>query len=105
LYLPMGTWHQAEAVGGSLGLTLAMESVTPLDLLQMALGPSLGRVELMSRVPGYWAPSIESGMSEELRADFAAALAILRDSLGSFTPESLFELWLRAQTARRAQVR
>jgi Cupin superfamily protein len=105
LYLPMGTWHQAEAVGGSLGLTLAMESVTPLDLLQLALGPSLGRVELKSRLPGYWAPSIESGLPEELRADFAAALAILRDTIGSFTPESLFDLWLQAQSARRAQAR
>jgi hypothetical protein len=105
LYLPMGTWHQAEAISGSLGLTLAMESVTPLDLLQLAMGPSLNRVELRSRVPGYWAPSIASGLPEDLRADFAAALAILQDSVGSFTPESLFDLWLRAQSARRAQAR
>jgi hypothetical protein len=79
----MGTWRQAEAVGGLLGLTLAMESVSPLDLLQLALGPSFGRVELRSRIPGYWDPSVESGLPEDLRADSAAALAILQDSVYS----------------------
>jgi len=57
LQLPKGTWHRAQASGGSLGLTLAMESASPLEL-----------VEFRNALPGYWVQSIQEGMPAELRA-------------------------------------
>jgi len=59
LQLPKGTWHRAQASGGSLGLTLAMESASPLEL-----------VEFRNALPGYWVQSIQEGMPAELHAQF-----------------------------------
>jgi ribosomal protein L16 Arg81 hydroxylase len=102
LYMPKGTWHRAQAIGGSLGLTLAMESASPLDLLQHALGPHLNRIELRNALPGYWEQSIQDQMPAELKAAFDCALSSLRSALNSVTPEELFRLWRQAQTAQSA---
>jgi ribosomal protein L16 Arg81 hydroxylase len=100
LYMPKGTWHRAQAIGGSLGLTLAMESASPLDLLQHALAPHLNRIELRNALPGYWAQSIEDGMPAELEAAFDSALSSLRTAMSSITSEKLFSLWRQAQNAQ-----
>jgi len=70
LQLPKGTWRRVQASGGSLGLTLAMESASPLELIQYALGPHLNKVEFRNALPGYWVQSTQEGMPAELHAQF-----------------------------------
>lgn len=100
LYMPKGTWHRAQAIGGSLGLTLAMESVTPLDLIQTALFPHINKVEFRSQVPGYWWRSAQNGMPKELERTFEAALGELRATVNSMTPADLYGVWRQVQAAR-----
>jgi ribosomal protein L16 Arg81 hydroxylase len=100
LYMPKGTWHRAQAIGGSLGLTLAMESVVPLDLIQTALLPHLNKVEFRSQVPGYYSRSAQNGMPPELECTFEAALAELRATVNSITPADLYVVWRQVQAAR-----
>lgn len=100
LYMPKGTWHQAQAVGGSLALTLAMESVLPLELIQAALGPHLNKVELRSQVPGFWVKSVSDGIPEELQIGFDEALQELRSALNSINASDLYNVWCQVQAAR-----
>jgi len=100
LYMPKGTWHRAQAIGGSLGLTLAMESASPLELIQYALGPHLNKVEFRNALPGYWVQSTQEGMPAELHAQFDKALAALRSVVQFMTPSDLYQVWRQAQAAR-----
>jgi ribosomal protein L16 Arg81 hydroxylase len=100
LYMPKGTWHRAQAIGGSLGLTLAMESVLPLELIQSALSPHLNKVELRSQVPGYWLPSLQNGMPAELERIFDSALSEIRRALSAMSASDLYGIWRQVQTAR-----
>jgi Cupin superfamily protein len=100
LYMPKGTWHRAQAIGGSLGLTLAMESVVPLDLIQTALLPHINKVEFRSQVPGYWWRSAQNGMPPELERTFEAALGELRAAVNSMTPADLYGVWRQVQATR-----
>jgi ribosomal protein L16 Arg81 hydroxylase len=100
LYMPKGTWHRAQAIGGSLGLTLAMESVVPLDLIQGSLVPHINKVEFRSQLPGYWRQSAENGMPHELETTLEAALSELRATVNSLTPADLYKVWLQVQAAR-----
>ena len=100
LYLPKGTWHRAQAIGGSLGLTLAMESVAPLELIQGALMPHLNKVELRSQAPGFWRQSVQNGITEELERIFESALRELRTAVNSMTPSDLYDVWHQVQAAR-----
>jgi len=100
LYMPKGTWHRAQAIGGSLGLTLAMESVLPLELIQGALAPYLNKVELRSQVPGYWLPSFQNGMPSELERIFDSALSEIRGALSAMSASDLYDIWRQLQTAR-----
>jgi ribosomal protein L16 Arg81 hydroxylase len=96
LYLPKGSWHRAKAIGSSLALTLAMETISPMELVQAGLGPSLNTVELRDPLPGFRRESFEGEMPEELNEIFGAALHQLRSSLASLTPKDLYELWKRS---------
>jgi ribosomal protein L16 Arg81 hydroxylase len=100
LYMPKGTWHRAQAIGGSLGLTLAMESVVPLELLQAALLTHMNKVEFRSQVPGYWWRSAQNGMPPELERTLEAALRELRATVNSLTPADLYAVWRQVQAAR-----
>jgi ribosomal protein L16 Arg81 hydroxylase len=100
LYMPKGTWHRAQAIGGSLGLTLAMESVVPLELLQAALLTHMNKVEFRSQVPGYWWRSVQNGMPPELERTLEAALRELRATVNSLTPADLYAVWRQVQAAR-----
>jgi ribosomal protein L16 Arg81 hydroxylase len=100
LYMPKGTWHRAQAIGGSLGLTLAMESVVPLDLIQTALFPRLNKVEFRSQVPGYWCRSALNGIPPELERTFESALAELRAAVNSITPADLYGVWCQVEATR-----
>jgi hypothetical protein len=103
LYMPKGTWHQAEAIGGSLGLTLAMESVVPLELIQGALAPHLNDVAFRSQAPGLPLAALEHGMPAELEAVFDTALVRLRAVLRTLTADDLYGIWCKVQEARRRQ--
>jgi ribosomal protein L16 Arg81 hydroxylase len=100
LYMPKGTWHRAQAIGGSLGLTLAMESVVPLELIQAALLTHMNKVEFRSQVPGYWWRSAQNGMPPELERTLEAALRELRATVNSLTPADLYAVWRQVQAAR-----
>jgi ribosomal protein L16 Arg81 hydroxylase len=100
LYMPKGTWHRAQAIGGSLGLTLAMESVVPLELIQAALLTHMNKVEFRSQVPGYWWRSVQNGMPPELERTLEAALRELRATVNSLTPADLYAVWRQVQAAR-----
>ena len=89
LQLPKGTWRRVQASGGSLGLTLAMESASPLEL-----------VEFRNALPGYWVQSTQEGMPAELHAQFDKALAALRSVVQFMTPSDLYQVWRQAQAAR-----
>jgi len=101
LYMPKGTWHQAEAIGSSLGLTLAMESVVPLELIQAALLPHLNDIALRSQAPGVRAASVQDGMPAELEEVFDQALGKLRAVLRSLTVDDLYGIWCKVREARR----
>ncbi len=104
LYLPRGTWHRAQAIGSSLGLTLAMESLTPLDLIQRALAPHLSNnVEFRSQVPGYWRRSFQDKIPAELERIFESTLNEIRTTLGSMTASDLYRVWEQVQTGRRGR--
>jgi hypothetical protein len=98
--MPKGTWHRAQAIGGSLALTLAMESVVPLDVIQTALFPHINKVEFRSQVPGYWWRSAQNGMPQELERAFEGALGELRAVLNSMAPADLYAVWRQVQAAR-----
>jgi ribosomal protein L16 Arg81 hydroxylase len=100
LYMPKGTWHRAAAEGGSLGLTLAMESVLPLELIQGALAPHVNSIEMRSQLPGFGIEAIQAGMPQELEERFDAALGELRIALNSMTASDLYSVWRQIQAAR-----
>lgn len=104
LYMPKGTWHRAAAEGSSLGLTLAMESVLPLELIQAALASHMNKIELRSQLPGFWRESIVDGMPRELEERLDCALAQLRSALNSTTASDLYKVWRQVQAARSRQV-
>jgi ribosomal protein L16 Arg81 hydroxylase len=93
LYLPKGSWHRAKAIGGSLGLTLAMESAAPLDLVQPALRPHLNTIELRDSLPAFDRQSFDQEMPLELEEIFEGALEQLKSLLGAITARDLYNLW------------
>lgn len=97
LYLPKGSWHRAQAIGGSLALTMAMKSLSALELVQYALGPKLNNIDFRSALPGYWSEDAAKGIPTELEAAFETALHSLRQMLGSLTTSELFALWSAVQ--------
>jgi len=105
LYLPKGTWHRAQAIGGSLGVTLALESMPPLELIQAALLPHLSSPELRSQLPGYWAASMEGGMPAEFGDLLASALVELRARVSSISVSQLCEIWNEIQAKTLIDVR
>jgi hypothetical protein len=102
LYLPKGCWHRAQAIDGSLALTLAMESISPFRLVQYALGPRLDTIDFRSALPGYWSQSLNDGIPAELDAAFVAALDEMRKVLDSMTTATLYRAWGQLQ-ARSAE--
>jgi hypothetical protein len=100
LYLPKGTWHRAQAIGGSLGLTLAMESVTPLHLIQSVLAPYLAKVASRDQLPGFRGGLGEEELSAELEGVFHAALEEIRGILHSMTAADLYAAWRQMLGAR-----
>jgi ribosomal protein L16 Arg81 hydroxylase len=100
LYMPRGTWHRAQAIGGSLGLTLAMESMTALELIQSALFPSIkNSAQLRSQVRGYSLQSIQNGIPPELECTFESALNETRAALNALSPADLYKIWQQLGTA------
>jgi hypothetical protein len=97
LYLPKGSWHQAEAVGGSLGLTLAQTGVAGIDILQYALGPLLGGLPYRDLLPGFWSGSPQTENESELEPRFAELLEAIRSAVAGITPQQMVGLWQQAQ--------
>jgi ribosomal protein L16 Arg81 hydroxylase len=97
LYLPKGTWHRAQALGGSLGLTLAMESIAPLEIIQLALRPHLNQVVFRDLLPAFSKVSVDNEAPAQLETVFATSLDRLRSLLDSITPTDLYQLWRQAQ--------
>ena len=110
LYLPKGCWHRAQAIEYSLGLTLAMESVSLLDLIQTALLPKLNTVAFRDALPGYPNSSLGAEMPVELEELFASSLEQLRLLIESFSPSELYAIWNQVEaqvqnTRLRAETR
>jgi ribosomal protein L16 Arg81 hydroxylase len=103
LYMPQGTWHRAQAIGGSLGLTLAMKSLTPLELIQSALFPYIkNSVELRSQLPGYSRQSIQNTVPPELECTLESAVDEIRAALNAITPSDLCNIWRQLWSASTA---
>lgn len=98
LYLPKGSWHSAQAIGVSLGLTLAMETVQTLALIQHALATRLNTVNLRDFLPGYSADS--KAMPAELERFFESGLNDIRKVLGEIGPADLYRAWRELQAGR-----
>lgn len=101
LYLPKGTWHSAQAIGGSLALTLAMETVPSLALIQQAIASRLNTLALRDFLPGYGLPSIQDGMPAELESLFESGLNDLRKIVNEVGPSDLYRVWREMQPGRR----
>jgi ribosomal protein L16 Arg81 hydroxylase len=97
LYLPKGCWHRAQALGHSLGLTLAMESLSLLDLIQATFLPKLNTVEFRNALPGCPAASGVSGLPEDLENVFASGLEKLRSLVNNLSPADLYAVWSRVE--------
>lgn len=105
LYLPKGTWHRAQAIGGSLGLTLAMNSAMSLDLIQSALMPLImNSVQLRTHLPGYPVQAVQNGAAPlELEQRLESALAEIRAALSALSPADLLSKWRQLCTAASSQ--
>jgi ribosomal protein L16 Arg81 hydroxylase len=101
LYLPKGCWHRAKALEHSLGLTLAMESVSLLDLALTALSPKLNTVDFRDALPAYPRAISQASMQSELDTIFASGLDRLRQLINDFSIADLNAVW--AQVERQAQ--
>jgi ribosomal protein L16 Arg81 hydroxylase len=101
LYLPKGCWHRAQAIGHSLGLTLAMESVSLLELIQTGLQPGLNTVTFRDALPGYASADLAEGMPRELEEIFGSGLEALRRLIDDVSPANLYAAW--TQTEAQAQ--
>jgi hypothetical protein len=100
LYMPLGTWHRAQAIGSSLGLTLAMSSITPLELIQGALFPYIrNSPELRSQVPGYSLRSMQDTIPPELECTFESAVNEIRAALNAITPSDLYKIWRQPRSS------
>jgi ribosomal protein L16 Arg81 hydroxylase len=97
LYLPKGAWHQAEAIGGSLGLTLAQAGATPTDILQQALAPHLTGLPFRDLLPAFWRQSTHRELDADLEPRFAQALAALRAAVDSISAAQMVGIWRQAQ--------
>lgn len=95
LYLPKGCWHRAQAIGHSLGLTLAMESVSLLDLIQAALLPKFNTVAFRDALPGYPLADQTQEMPSELEELFASGLQEVRRLIEDFSPSELYASWMQ----------
>ena len=95
LYLPKGCWHRAQAIGHSLGLTLAMESVSLLDLIQAALLPKLNTVAFRDALPGYPLTDQMQEMPSDLEELFASGVEEVRKLVQDFSPGELYANWMR----------
>ncbi len=93
LYLPKGCWHRAQAIGHSLGLTLAMESMSLLELIQAALLPKLNTVAFRNALPGYPTSDIGPAIGSELEELFASGLESLRAVIDGVSPAELYAAW------------
>lgn len=102
LYLPKGAWHQASAIGGSLGLTLAQSGAAPIEILQYALMPLLGGVEFRDMLPAFWEKAPYRLVNAELEPRFEELLAAFRSAAASLTVNQLIGLWRQAGREARA---
>ena len=105
LYLPKGCWHCAQAIGHSLALTLAMESVSLLDLVQAAMGPKLNTVRFRNALDAY--SVIESPVStpDQLKNVMHEGLLELSELVQNITVDDLAAVWERLeQHSANAQV-
>ena len=96
LYLPKGAWHQAQAVGCSLGLTLAQGGVAGIDILQYALAPMLSGLPYRDLLPGFWSESPQAEIESDLEPRFAELLESIRSAVNTITPQQMIELWQQA---------
>lgn len=105
LYLPKGCWHCAQAIGHSLALTLAMESISLLDLIQAAMGPKLNTVEFRNALDAYPVAESADGLSDQLKNVMHEGLSELRELVQNITVEDLAAVWERVeQHSANAQV-
>jgi ribosomal protein L16 Arg81 hydroxylase len=100
LYLPEGTWHHAAADGASLALTLACNRVSPLDLVQQALGPFIGgHPGLRQNLGGLWRNDVDAhAIPPQFEPLFNNALLELRGMVGKLTAQDLYQAWLALAT-------
>jgi ribosomal protein L16 Arg81 hydroxylase len=103
LYLPKGCWHRAQAVEGSLALTLAELGATPLDVIQQAILPRFrNRVEYLDSLPAVSAAiNTREPMPEVLRERFETVLSGMRKQLELLTGADLYKIWSESEVREK----
>jgi ribosomal protein L16 Arg81 hydroxylase len=106
LYLPAGTWHQAAAVGRSLGLTVRAPRVTFARLLTRAMGmDDVGKsFDLRRHLPLLQVDDALRGL-DSLQKDAERALALLKERVNALKIEDVMEAWAKAAAPRDARKR
>jgi ribosomal protein L16 Arg81 hydroxylase len=104
LYLPAGAWHRAEAIGGSLGLTLAELPATAVDVIQQAILPRVRYDTLLrNALPGFPAEACSNGsVPPELEQNLESALQRMRALAASLTAADLYESWRHGKVQEKA---
>lgn len=93
LYLPKGCWHRAQAIGHSLALTLAMESISLADLIKAAMGPKLDTVGFRNALDAYPAAESSDRTPDELKNVMSEGLTELRHLVQTITVDDLATIW------------
>lgn len=103
LYLPLGAWHRAEAVGGSLALTLAELPATPVDVIQQAILPRVqNSTALRDALPAFGAEtSSRATPPKELEQRLEEALKEIQSIASALTTADLYKTWLRGEIRER----
>lgn len=95
LFLPAGTWHEAEADEWSLALTMSCTPRTAVDLiddfLRVRLSPN---VEWRRSLPPTRAGTASGRLPPEVNDFLAARISELKRAMRGLTPESLYEAWV-----------
>jgi ribosomal protein L16 Arg81 hydroxylase len=106
LYLPGGTWHRAEALGRSLGLTVRAPRFTFARLLSRAIGfDDYGKVmELRQHLPVLQVDDALRGL-DVLQKDAERALALLKERVSKLTVDDLMETWAKAAAPKEGKKR
>jgi ribosomal protein L16 Arg81 hydroxylase len=95
LYLPKGAWHRAEAIGGSLALTLAELPATAVDVIQQTVLPkSRCNTILLDAMSAFSTATLSTeNPPEQLEKQLDGALQEVRKLFASLTPADLYEAW------------